>query len=69
MEAYRVVPFIGFNLPSHTHDVIAFIHRIIAKGLSETVSISDDLVLGKFLFKAKLIAIKLFCNTRIGNMQ
>ncbi len=45
------MPFIGFNPPSHTHDVIAFIHKLVAKGLSEAITVADEVVFGSFLFK------------------
>ncbi len=42
------MPFIGFNFPSHTHDVVPFLLKLISKGLSETVTVSETLEYNKF---------------------
>src|SRR6185436_10512767 len=42
------MPFIGFNFPSHTHDVVPFLTALISKGLSETITVSEALTYFKF---------------------
>ena len=42
------MPFIGSNTLSHTHDVIAFVVRVIGKSLSEFITVSESLILNKF---------------------
>src|ERR1043165_2633697 len=42
------MPFIGFPFPSHTHDVVPFLLKLVSKGLSETIAISELLEFNKF---------------------
>jgi len=41
------MPFIGFNFPSHTHDVVPYLIHVVSKGLSETITILENLVYNK----------------------
>src|ERR1041385_2611049 len=42
------MPFIGFPFPSHTHDIVPFLLKLISKGLSETIAITELLEFNKF---------------------
>ena len=42
------MPFIGFNFPSHTHDVVPYLLHLVSKGLSEFITISESLLYNKF---------------------
>src|ERR1041385_6780958 len=42
------MPFIGFPFPGHTHDIVPFLLKLISKGLSETIAISELLEFNKF---------------------
>ena len=51
------MPFIGFNFPSHTHDVIPFLVHLVSKGLSEFITVTESLLYNKFQVRESIETI------------